>query len=213
MHSTGHPLARELRFQIILFSLRVLRYATVVSGIGQCRLKDQILSATLSWFAFAPRFSFGGNRLQLKAETRLLSDVDLGLKNVKFMVPEEPASLKRLRDKEELLFALLENEQSRLKVWLYPLGDVKDQYVHNVQLSEPSEAVGLRLVKTAWAVSPSLAIHLTTRFHSPKLHREVRNHVLNYPSKAIDEPEALSVLISGILPSDVTWQLKVSFML
>lgn len=210
MHSTGHPLARELRFHIILFSLKVLRYGTALTAVGQYRLKDQLLSAALSWFSFAPRFSFGGNRVLLKAETRLLSDVAIGFKSVEFIGSKDPISLKRLQDKEELLLALLENEQSRLKVWLYPLADVQDPQVHNVQLSEPPEAILIRLVKTAWTISSSLAVYLTTRFQSLRLHREVRNLLLNFPAKALEEPEALNILIGTALPTDVTWQLKVS---
>src|SRR5277367_1691342 len=82
-HSTGHPLAREIRFQIILFGLKVLRYSTSVSAVVQWRLKDQILSAALSWFSFAPRWSFGGNRLQLKAEMCLMADVAAALQSVR----------------------------------------------------------------------------------------------------------------------------------
>src|SRR5438552_4074944 len=44
-HSTGHPLARELRCQLILFGLKVLRYSTAMGYRAQWRLKDNILNA------------------------------------------------------------------------------------------------------------------------------------------------------------------------
>jgi len=57
-NACGHPLAREARFNFILFSLQVLRYTPgMLSAQLQIKLKDQILSAALSWFAFAPRFA------------------------------------------------------------------------------------------------------------------------------------------------------------
>ena len=121
-HSTSHPLAREIRCQIILFGLKILRYSTSVSAVVQWRLKDQILDAALSWFSFAPRWSFGGNRLQLKAEMRLMADVTAALLNVKPIGLKSVGPLPSLLAKEELLTTLLENEQTRLAVWLNPLG-------------------------------------------------------------------------------------------
>jgi phosphatidylinositol 4-kinase A len=122
IHSTNHPLAREIRFQIILFGLKVLRYSTRVSAVVQWRLKNHILSAALSWFSFAPRWSFGGNRLQLKAEMRLMADVAAALLNVRPIGLKSVGPLTSLLAKEELLTVLLENEQTRLAVWLNPLG-------------------------------------------------------------------------------------------
>jgi phosphatidylinositol 4-kinase A len=58
-------------------------------------------------------------------------------------------------------------------------------------------------------VDPSIAVHLTTRFRSPKLHNDVRYLLLKHPDKPIKEPEALPILLGGSLPSDVSWQLKV----
>lgn len=122
-HATGHPLAREIRFQIVLFGLKVLRYSTSVSPGARYVLKDQILSAALSWFSFAPRWSFGGNRLQLKAEVRLLADVSAALQNVAKIGQKPTITSNPLQAKESLLQTLIESEQSRLNVWLYPLGD------------------------------------------------------------------------------------------
>lgn len=136
-HATGHPLARELRFQLVLFGLKVLRYSTATSAVAEWRLKDQILSAALSWFSFAPRWSFGGNRLQLKAEMRLLSDVGAALHNVRAIGARSVGPMTSLHMKEELLNVLLENEQARLSVWLNPLGHPNHGAIHVTK--EPSE--------------------------------------------------------------------------
>jgi phosphatidylinositol 4-kinase len=120
-NSTGHPLAREIRFQVILFGLKVLRHSTALKPSFRFRLKDQLLSAALSWFTFAPCWSFGGNRLQLKAEVRLLGDVSAELRHSAFTAQKPTPLMKAIQAKEALLQALIESEESRLTVWLNPL--------------------------------------------------------------------------------------------
>jgi phosphatidylinositol 4-kinase A len=57
-HTTGHPLAREVRFQVVLFCLKVLTYSTGLDAAASWRLKDQILTGALTWFSFPPRYVF-----------------------------------------------------------------------------------------------------------------------------------------------------------
>lgn len=206
--STGHPLAREIRFQIVLFGLRVLRHTTTLDFPSKCRLKDKILSAALSWFTFAPRWSFGGNRLQLKAETRLLNDVVLAFKSVTLAGPKPLAMLQLMQAKEELLHILIESEQTRLNVWLDPLRQGRDIQVP-VSVKAPTDAALLPLVRTAWNENPSLAIQLVSRFPSARLHHDIRLLLLQFPDKAISEPEAVHILLGDTLPPDVAFQMKV----
>ena len=121
--STGHPLAREIRFHIVLFGLKVLRHSTALAPSSRHLLKDEILSAALSWFTFSPRWSFGGNRIQLLAEVRLLGDVSAALKNVAMSGQKPTLLLKSIHEKEILLQTLIESEQVRLSVWLFPLSE------------------------------------------------------------------------------------------
>ncbi|KAK6615802.1 phosphatidylinositol 3 [Botrytis cinerea] len=206
-HSTGHPLAREIRFQIVLFGLRVLRHTTTLDLPSKYRLKDKILSAALSWFTFAPRWSFGGNRLQLKAETRLLNDVVIAFRSVTMAGSKPTAMLQLMQAKEELLHVLIESEQIRLNVWLDPLRQGRDIQVP-APAKVPNDAALLPLVKTAWNENPSLAIQLVSRFPSARLHQDVRLLLLQFPDKAISEPEAVHILLGDTLPSDVAFQMK-----
>jgi phosphatidylinositol 4-kinase A len=130
--SVSHPMARELRLRIILFSLRVLRVSSAVGKLSQWRLKDKILSAGLSWFKYSPKWSYGSNQLQLKTELRLISDVIKGIQVVSYIANQAVGSFKVLAQKEALLLLLLENEQGRLNVWVHPT-----QEAHHNQHHQP----------------------------------------------------------------------------
>lgn len=140
--SAPHPLARKLRLEIILFGLRVIRACTTIGAIAEWRLKDKILSAALSWFKFAPQYSFGNNVLQVKTELRLLADVLATMKPISAIGARTVGNAKSLQAKEQLLTVLLENEQARLAVWLNPVDE-----------SSKSHAFGSKMPRNALEVS------------------------------------------------------------
>ncbi|KAL5047950.1 hypothetical protein BDW71DRAFT_196373 [Aspergillus fruticulosus] len=204
LHASNHPLAREVHFRIVHFCLRVLKHCTSTDNVTLWRYKHQALSAALSWFKHTPRWSFGGNRLQLKAEDKILSDVVTALTKVSDVGCNTRWPYTSLQAKQDLLQVLLENERTRLKVWLYPL---EPDRKHNPppfskHLTEEN------MLRISWAESPSLAIQLATRFSSGKLSNDVRRLLLSFPEKAIDEPSSLEIMFGSALPADVSSQLK-----
>ena len=54
-----------------------------------------------------------------------MADVETALRAVSSLFAKDTGYLHSLSDKQELLSLLLENEQSRLIVWLYPLDHEK----------------------------------------------------------------------------------------
>lgn len=120
--SGSHPLAREVHFHLILLALRVISYGTGYDEKARWELKDQILSAALRWFNFPARWSYGGNKLQVKAEVQVMSDVILAVQAVASMGSRVVAPMQPLQAKQDLLLHLLQNEITRLNVWLSPLG-------------------------------------------------------------------------------------------
>lgn len=68
----------------------------------------------------------------------------------------------------------------------------------------------MRMLDCAWLENPSLAICFSARFQSSRLDERVRWLLLNYPEKAIGDPEGLQILLGSSLPSDVVVQLKVN---
>ena len=207
--STGHPLAREFHFQVILFGLNILRHGTRIDLPARWRLKDMILSAALSWFSHQPRWSFGGNRLQIKAEVRLMADVQSALRVVSSLFAKGVGTLQSLTTKQDLLLVLLEDEQMRLIVWLYPLDHEKRHVFSSGHSGRvPSDSMLSLVLRTAWTENASLAVQLAARFKSPKLAGEVRSMILRSPMRVIAEPDALHLLIGPSLPGDISNHLK-----
>ncbi|WZH39701.1 Phosphatidylinositol 4-kinase [Fusarium acuminatum] len=198
-----HPMAREIRFQIIMFGLRVLRSSTTLKPASQWRLKERILTAGLSWFKSCPKWSFGSNLLQMKTEIRLISDVLAALQQVSFIGAHTVGNVKSLQSKEQLLDLLLRHEQCRLVVWVNPLNNASNQALAQLAGKAPTEAALLPLIRTAWWQDPAIAIELAARFPFPRLQRDIRFLLLTMPEKAIFEPEALHLIFGGSLPDDV----------
>ncbi|KAF9692335.1 hypothetical protein EKO04_009440 [Ascochyta lentis] len=205
----SQPLAREVYFHVILLALRIVRHSTTISSAAKWRLMDRLLTAALAWFAHAPQWSFGGNRLQIKAETQVLSDVQLHLEALAKLATVVDSASKQVKAKQDLLSVLISNEQTRLTVWLFPLDNGKKHHFGSggARNGLPDAAISAH-IKTAWAENPAIAIHLLKRFQSPRLQSEVRFQALNFPHKVLNEPDALEVMLGNQLPGDVSFQLK-----
>jgi phosphatidylinositol 4-kinase len=206
----SHPLAREAHFHIILLGLRILRFGIGLDITILWRLKDRLLTAALAWFANPPRWSYGGNRLQIKAEKHLLDDVQVALAKVDRIGHDSTGSLKSLSQKVALLQILLSNEVTRLTVWLFPLDNERKHHLrpghhHHASISDPTL---LQAVRTAWTENPSLAIQFCQRFESQAVNNDVRFLLINFPEKALNEPNAVELLLGSSMPSDVSFQLR-----
>ncbi len=196
----GHPLLRDIQFRVVLFALRVCKLSTCLNKLSQWKLKDLILSVGLQWFAKPPYWSFGGNRLQLKAEVQVMSDVLAQLQNSRTPILPASATRKDPQQKHMLLEALLASEMTRLSVWLSPLAHAGHHAQSDHQISG--------LVRAAWAEDPALAIQLVTRFPNEQTRRDVRFLLLNQPEKALDNADAIDLLLGEGLSSDLSFQLK-----
>jgi phosphatidylinositol 4-kinase len=203
--ATGHPLAREARFQLVHLGLQVLRYSIGLTESQQQTMKDLILSAGLSWFKFQPRWSFGGNRLQVKAEAHLLQDVANLLNSIAMIGGQS----KSLILKQDLLLLLLENEQYRLATWLYPLEHSRRHHLlPSYSAKPPTDNTISVVLPAAWQEDPAIAVQLTHRFQSERLQQDVRRLVLTYPEKVMHIPDAAQIMLGGKLAEDISFQLR-----
>ena len=78
------------------------------------------------------RWSFGGNRVQIKAEDKILGDVASALRSVAAIAANSHGPYKSLQQKQELTQILIDNERSRLRVWLYPLELEKKHHMPSI---------------------------------------------------------------------------------
>jgi phosphatidylinositol 4-kinase A len=198
----GHPLLRELHFQVISFALHLLRFSTCFTKLSLWTFKDLVISVALSWFRSPPAWSFGGNRLQMKAELQILQIVLSLLQQTRHIGNSTSANRRDARPRIALLEALLSNEMSRLSVWLFP----RKHESH--QSHQHSASLDTSAARTAWNEDPALAIQLLNRYPSENLHRDVRFLLLNFPDKAVGDPYALELMLEDKLSSDVKFQLK-----
>ena len=205
--TNAHPSAREFHFRAILFSLDVLKYCLSLNKLSRWRLKDAILRAALAWFAQPPRWSFGSNRLQMKAEVRLLGDVNKSLTAVASLFVQATEGFPILGPRQDLLFLLLEDEQTRLSVWLYPLDHERRHVFSSSETgSMPSDATLTSFLRTAWVENPRLAIYLADRFQSQEVSHHVRSLLLNDPESGVRIPDALHLLLGRSMPTDIAIQ-------
>lgn len=202
MHIRGHPLLREIQFHVVLFALRLLKFSTCFTKLSLWSFKDRAISIGLHWFKMPPAWSFGGNRLQVKAEIQIMQGVQGLLQQTRQIGISTSSSRKDTPQKLQLLELLLESEITRLSVWLFPL---KHEGHHS---HSHAQSIGSGFARTAWAEDPSLAVQLLTRFPNESLHRDVRFLLLNFPDKAIHEANALDVLLGDKLPTDISFQIK-----
>lgn len=213
-----HPLAREARFSLVIFGFQLIQ-ASRLEGLVEHQVRDALYRIAFAWFAASPQWSFGSNRLQLRAEMKLMADFLTILKadsvRGQYHLTSFPPTLSAIRlpggstiaesvqlfkEKSVLLQLLVENEYARFSVWSNPLSDSNrgTDFVGDVTKSM-TEARWTGFVQSAWAINPAVAIQLGSRFKSKALHQELGRLIRSQPSKALDSPDALKYMIEDHL--------------
>ena len=218
LNMSTHPLAREGRFQLLLLGLRLLQ-SNRMEGLIEYRLRDAIYLSALSWFQLNPRWSYGGNKMLSKTETRIMKEFGVALDHDKVILGSILSSIhhsgsngadtnyvftdKLTRDaiirkhsqSRRLLQLLTENELNRLGVWSTPLvlsGTAPEVNTHEKGMSEE----GWRnLVRFAWSVSASLAFQLMARFKNTFIPSELGQLLANDPFAAVGDADAIQILL------------------
>jgi len=215
-----HPLAREGRFQLILLGLRLIQ-SNRMEALVEYKVRSALYLAALSWFELSPRWSFGGNKMLSKTETRIMKEFGAALDQDKIFLDSILSSIQAndsqaalganyvftddlTRDAivrkhtqcRRLLSLLNENELNRLSVWSTPLvlGGATHPEV-NVHEKSFSEEGWRNMVRFAWSVSPTLAIQLMSRFKNSVIPSELSHLLASDPFAAVHDADAVQVLL------------------
>ncbi len=213
-----HPLAREVRFTLLNFGLRVIQTSRL-EGLVEHQLRDALYKLGLGWFASSPQWSFGGNRLQLSADMQVMQETLELLQRDAVRADQHvtsfPPTLSAVRlpggltvaeagrsfdDKKRLLQLLVENEVGRLSVWANPLNaPARGTDFVGTLTKSMTEATWGSMVETAWRISPVTAVQLGSRFQSKALKAALGRAVRSQPYKTVDVPGALKYLVEDHL--------------
>ena len=190
----------------------LLGFQLVREGRLPLRMQAALQLATynfaLSWYAHSPMYipsdaflitsvTFGNNRIQLITDAHLLASLAAG-------IDRDPEIGQDIRDIKRLLQILLKDETFRVHTWLSPLA--ADPHVGPVFLEETS---WLTAVRVAWNVDPYLAVHLSERFVSVAMMREIRKLIMANPEDVIESPLAAEIMLGDSLATDFAFQLRV----
>ncbi|CDU24347.1 related to phosphatidylinositol-4-kinase [Sporisorium scitamineum] len=213
-----HPLAREVRFTLLNFGLRLIQ-TSQLEGLVEHHLREALYKLAYGWFASTPQWSFGGNRLQLSADMQVLQetlnllqrDVVRADQHVTSFPPmlssvRMPGGLtlqeavKSFDEKKRLLQLLVENEYARLSVWANPLNNSSrgSDFVGALSKSMTEASWG-GLVESAWRISPAVTVQLGLRFQSKALKSTLGRLIRSQPYKTVDIPAALKYLFEDHL--------------
>ncbi|ODV85787.1 hypothetical protein CANARDRAFT_7157 [[Candida] arabinofermentans NRRL YB-2248] len=179
-----HPFSRLLRFEIIYFSMSVLKLHTGLKTRDVPSLISAVFDGALSWFVEKHRTPYGNNKLKMKADFNILSSVAKNLSETKYST----GSI--YEQKRVILLLLLDHEISFLVSWLNPLSprDTIGAYC-NFKLDD-------HILSNAFSIDGRLAINLVERYKATSLTGSLRSLVKSNPFSVIDDFDSIKYLIS-----------------
>ncbi|EJU05379.1 atypical/PIKK/PI4K protein kinase [Dacryopinax primogenitus] len=227
MIPSTHPLAREVRFSMLLFGFEVLK-SSRMDTYTELKMREELYAAAFSWFAARPQWSFGGDRVQIDADTKIMQEfsrvihsdgirgdhltTSLSTSHPGFCMPGH-ASLAEYaaqhKNRNELLRLLVENEIARLIVWANPTNDLKREQDQPSTIEKSfTDGIWSQSVRTAWKINPAIAVYMAERFKVASVHSEVSRLVRAQPKEVIDIPEALQFMLGDQLQTGNRASLK-----
>ncbi|KAI0275884.1 atypical/PIKK/PI4K protein kinase [Russula aff. rugulosa BPL654] len=191
-----HALAREARFSLLIFGFEALGSSRLDSYCEHA-LRESLYTAAFSWFSVRPQWSHGFNRLQMDADSKLLTEFLTVLQKDTARLAHEVSSLghmqaaslnstyvSRLKSHSVPLKLLVENELYRLSVWANPMNDSKRGVDYSTNLE-----------RNMTDIDPALAVNFVERFKHPIVGKEVGNLVRSRPREVLHMPEAVEFLV------------------
>lgn len=216
-----HPLAREVRFSLLLFGFEALR-SSRMDTFAEYSIREALYKAAFSWFAVRPQWSFGANRVQIDSDVKLLNAFLEAVQQdgvradhlTTSLAAERHASrasdyIARQKSLNNLLRLLVETEITRLNVWSNPINDFRRGPDHVIAAERSFlDDSWNQVVRTAWRIDPAIAVHMSERFKAPAVSSEVNRLVRANPGEVCHVPEALRFFLGERLSPMIGPELK-----
>ncbi|GAA6029504.1 hypothetical protein JCM8097_003711 [Rhodosporidiobolus ruineniae] len=217
-----HPLSRELRFRFLSFGFCILQ-GTRFESVAEYNFRNKLYDAVLQWFSHTPLWSFGSNRIQLKADLQAIDEL---LSVIAADVPafdsiasasdDRASSLpgrisigsakEHHRLRQQLVKVLLNDEADRVRLWINPLQDGKRGPLMSGEVPATEEL--RKLARFAFSHWPKVTIFLPDRFKAPPLAEEVTRVVRADPEAVQDCPDALAYFVGEQLTRETKAKLR-----
>jgi len=144
-----------------------------------------------------PSVTYGNSRIQLTTDAHLLASLSVAL--------DRDCPSQEVYEHNRLFILLLKDELFRVHTWLSPVSS--DPTIGPVTIPEEGWP---EYVRSAWKINRLIAVHLSERFSSNSLDREIQKLVFLYPEEVIDSPLAAQILLGERLSPDLLFQLRVT---
>jgi phosphatidylinositol 4-kinase len=182
-YASLHPYARGVRFELIRFAFDILSYHLKLGSRSVVGLTELILDASLTWFRQRSGFPYGSNLLKIKADFSLLKEI------AKLVGSVHTFKLERLESKKIILMFFLDDEISKISVWLTPTNPVETRgsFMTN-------QITGNHITKS-YALDPILAVNLALRYKIKNLDEILQSLVAKNPIPAVHYPDAVQFFI------------------
>lgn len=183
VHGSLQPFSRLIRFELVRFSFDVLAYHTKLGSRSCERLTRLIFDSALSWFKSRPSYPFGGNRLKIKADFKLLKEV------AEITSHTNTFDNRELEDKKTLLLLFMDNEISKIGVWLNPITPEESKVKYY------SGNIGGEHISRAYHIDPILAVNLAHRYKLKHLDAILQNLIIENPTPSLPYADTVQYFI------------------
>ncbi|GAA5933147.1 1-phosphatidylinositol 4-kinase STT4 [Sporobolomyces koalae] len=220
---THHALSRELRFRFLAFGFCIVQ-GSEIERSAELNFRNKLYDAVFDWFSVRPAWSFGTNRIQIKADLQAIEEmltivendfVSLALSSTSSPLDSPSTLPQRISvsraqsehdTRKELAKVLLSDEADRLRLWLNPTQESKRGPIMSATGQSPDRMV--KLARFAWRKWPKVTVHLPDRFKSPLLSNEITELVRSDPLTVQDSPHALAYFLDDGIPSESRSKLR-----
>lgn len=178
-----HPFSRIPRFELIKFAFEFLKHYVLLKSNDVARFTNTIFDGILTWFRRRHVYPFGSNALKMRADHSLLSEV------FELVIQTPTYKEETIETKKELIIIFMEDEISRIDVWLSP------QDSNSSRRSSFSRSLQESHLSKAYLLDPVLAINLEKRFSAKNFSETLQNLISRNPVPALWYPDGVQYLL------------------